>query len=114
MMEQVSKPDEQSLLMVTMEVVSGSPARNIAMRWGISPAPDCRLFPTAISSTNFGSTLARATTYLKTAASITSGAVSFKAPLLALVTGVRTAAQITTSSGDFEEMGVLVRWAWRC
>jgi hypothetical protein len=111
-MEQVSSPEEQRRLMVTMEVVSGKPARNMAMRWGIYPAPDCRLLPTAMSSTSLGSSLALATTSLRAAASMTYGAVSLRAPRLALVMGVRTAEQMTTSSEDLLEVGHLVRWAW--
>jgi len=38
-MEQDYSPDEQSLLIATMEVVSGNPAKNIAILFGIYPAP---------------------------------------------------------------------------
>jgi hypothetical protein len=34
-----SKPEEQSLLIATTDVVSGNPAINNAIREGISPAP---------------------------------------------------------------------------
>ena len=49
MIAQASRPDEQSLLIATTDVVSGNPARNIAILLGISPAPGCKLFPTAMS-----------------------------------------------------------------
>lgn len=55
---QAYNPDEQSLLTVIIDVVSGNPARNIPILLVICPAPGCKVFPTQISSTSFGSTLA--------------------------------------------------------
>lgn len=108
MIEHASNPEEHSLLMATMEVVSGNPAKNIAILFGISPAPGCKLLPTAMSWMSLGFTLARRATYLKTTDRRYSGAVSLSPPLLPLVIGVLTAAQITTSSSDLAEMSCLV------
>ncbi len=78
--------------------MSGNPAKNWAILEGIYPAPGWRLLPTAISWTNFGSNFALSQAALKANDNKYSGAVSFNSPLLALVNGVRTAEQITTSS----------------
>lgn len=94
--------------MVTIEVVSENPAKNIAILCGISPAPDCRLLPTAMSSTNLESILDLETTSFSVAASMTYGAVSLSPPLFALVMGVLTVAHITTSSGVLLETICLV------
>jgi hypothetical protein len=39
MMEHASNPEEQSLLTARMDVVSGNPAKNMAILLGIYPAP---------------------------------------------------------------------------
>ena len=108
MIEQASNPDEQSLLTAIIDVVSGNPAKNIAILLGISPAPGCKLFPTAMSWMSLGLTLALRATYLRTTERRYSGAVSLSPPFLPLVIGVLTAAQITTSSSDLAEMSCLL------
>ncbi|CAM6001468.1 unnamed protein product [Sphagnum balticum] len=104
MMEQASNPEEQSRLTATMVVVSGNPARNWAILLGIYPAPDCRLFPTAISWTSLGLTLALMAASLRTTERRYSGAVSLSGPFFPLVMGVLTAEQMTTSSSDLTDM----------
>ena len=94
-------PDEQSLLTIITDVVSGKPAKNWAILDVIYPPPGWRLLPTAISWTNLGSSLALSQAPLNAYDSKYYGAVSLKAPFLALVKGVLTAEQITTSSGFF-------------
>ena len=91
-------PDEHNLFTTITDVVSGNPAKNWAILEGIYPAPGWRLFPTAISSTNFGFNFALSHAALKANDNKYSGAVSFKSPFFAFVNGVRTAEQITTSS----------------
>lgn len=54
-----------------------------------------------MSWTNLGSTLVRSRSPAKTACNMVSGGVSLNNPLLALVRGVLTAPQRTTSSADF-------------
>ena len=63
--EQAYNPEEHSLFIATIEVVSGNPAKNIAIRFVIYPDPGWRLLPTAMSSTIFGSSFALSTTPLK-------------------------------------------------
>ena len=46
---QASSPEEHSLLIDTIGVVSGMPARKAPILEGIYPAPVWRLFPTAMS-----------------------------------------------------------------
>jgi hypothetical protein len=107
---QDSSPDEQSLLIATIGVVSGKSARNIAILFVIYPAPGWRLFPIAMSWTSFGSILALSAAALKTQDNINYGAVSLKCPFFALVMAVRTAEQMTTSSGFFVVMSVDCSW----
>jgi len=99
--EHASSPELQSLLIDTIAVVSGKPAKKALYLWGISPAPDYKLLPTTMSWTYLGSNFVLSNNPLKTGTNKPLGGVSFKPPLLALVSGVLTAAQITTSSGDF-------------
>ena len=110
MMEHASNPEEQSLLMATMLVVSGNPAKNIPILPVISPAPGCRLFPTAMSWMASGLTCALQAASLRTVASMTSGAVSLSPPFFALQMGVLTAAQMTTSSAFLQLMRCAVMW----
>lgn len=98
---QASNPLEQSLFIDTIVVVSGKPARNAAILCGISPAPDCKLFPTQISSTFLGSILVLSKIALNTGTKRPSHEVSLSPPFFALVNGVLKAAQMTTSSADF-------------
>ena len=107
---QDSRPDEQSLLIATIDVVSGIPATNIAILKWIYPAPTIRLFPTQMSWTLDGWTLALSIADLKTVDNKTSGAVSLSPPLLALVRGVLTAEHMTTSSGLLVAIFYWTRW----
>ena len=91
--------------MATMEVVSGKPAMSMDILEVISPAPGCRLLPTAMSLTSLGSTLALRAASRREVASMTSGAVSLSPPRLPLVMGVLTAEQMTTSSSCLAAMG---------
>jgi hypothetical protein len=95
---QASNPEEQSLFIDTIGVVSGIPAMNAAILCGISPAPDYKLFPTVISPILFGSIFDLSIKALKTGVNNPSGVVSFNPPLFAFVNGVLKAATITTSS----------------
>ncbi len=103
-MAQASSPDEQSLLMATMGVVSGYPAMNIAILPVIYPAPGCKLLPTAISWMASDLILALSAASLRTVESMTSGAVFLSPPFFPLVMGVLTAEQMTTSSSDLAAM----------
>jgi len=94
-----SKPEEQSLLTIMTEVVSGKPAKNWAILEVISPPPGCKLFPTAMSWTCLGSSFALSQAALNANESKYYGAVSLKSPFLAFCKGVLTAEQMTTSSG---------------
>lgn len=100
-MELDSNPELQNLLITDIEVVSGIPAKNCPIRVVRAPAPTYNTLPIQISSINFGSILVLSSNPLKTASSINSHPVSLYGPFLARVHGVLTAAQITTSSGDF-------------
>ena len=100
MVAQDSKPEEQSLFTAMMGVVSGMPAMSWAILKWISPAPTIKLLPTQMSCTFLGQILALSTTPEKTAVSKVSGWVSLSPPLFALVKGVLTAEQITTSLGS--------------
>lgn len=94
-----SNPLEQKRLTVTKVVVSGMPAKNPAILDVMAPAPGWLTLPTTMSSMSLGSTLVLSISPFKAVANKTSGAVSLSPPLLALVNGVLTAPQITTSLG---------------
>jgi hypothetical protein len=70
-------PDEQNLLIEERVVVSGIPARNIAILETIAPAPPFETFPTHTSLISLGSMLACLTTAYKTGTSMASIGVSF-------------------------------------
>lgn len=91
-------PEEQNLLIEERQVVSGKPAKNIAIRPGIAPAPPFETFPKHTSLISFGSMLACLTTAYNTGTSMPSIGVSFCGPLLALVMAVLAMPIMTTSS----------------
>lgn len=99
-------PDEHCLLTVRTGTSSGMPAKKDAMRasfarWLLGPSTE----PTTMSPRDAGSSRVASSTALNTVDSRSTASVSFRPPRLALVSGVRSAATITTSSRD-----VFLRW----
>lgn len=103
MIEFASNPELHNRLIASTFVVSGNPARYPHILAWKRPAPIWRTLPTTMSSTSFASTFVRLRSSCRTGLSMSSGAVSFMRPLFAFVSGVRTAAQMTTSSALFAD-----------
>ena len=82
-------------------VVSGNPAKNIAILEVVGPAPGCKTLPMQMSSTSLCGIPAFFTTSSSTGLNMASGGVSFYGPLLAFVIAVLAIATMTTSSSLF-------------
>src|SRR4051812_31625359 len=99
------RPDEQKRLTVTADVVTGMPARRLAMRATLSPCSASGIAqPRITSSISAASTPgARASASRMAIAASSSGRTKRSAPFGALPTGVRTAATTNASAIEIPE-----------